>query len=377
MAEPKAQNRQSFPTRPEDSGVRLDQFLVQQIGDVSRARVQQLIERGKVEINGKVATRAGLRLHGNEDVVITAKPQPEPLKAKPEKIPLKIVYEDDALAIVDKPAGMMVHAGAAASADEEDDDPRTTGTLVNALLYHFKKLSKEGGELRPGIVHRLDKDTSGLIIVAKTDAAHRKLAEQFSGRQVKKMYVALVHGWLKEDKGTVTASIGRDPVNRNRMSTRTREGRSAISHYKVVERMETAYGKFTLVEVTIETGRTHQIRVHLASLGHPVVGDALYGAPAEIAPVAKNITRAVKAKTKKTRDREMTELARSLGEGSATRAAKSNGPQAADPIALDRNFLHAAELEFAHPKSGKPVQAKSDIPVKLRKFLDQIRAAQR
>lgn len=355
--------------------MRLDQFLVREIADVSRSRVQQLIERGRVEINGKPVSRTGIKLHGDEQIVLIGTPQPQPLKAKPEKIPLKVVYEDDSIAVVDKPAGMMVHAGAASSSDDEENDPRTSGTLVNALLYRFKKLSKEGGELRPGIVHRLDKDTSGLIIVAKNDSAHRKLAEQFSARKVKKKYIALVHGWPKQEPGSITASIGRDPVNRNRMSTRTREGRSAISHYKVIEQLETAYGKFALLEVSIETGRTHQIRVHLASIGHPVVGDVLYGAAAELTPSAKKAVRALPAKTKRSIDRAMTELARSFSGDERPASSGPKKPAVSGPVALGRNFLHAAELDFAHPKTGDNVTLKSPLPLKLRRFLDDLRAS--
>jgi 23S rRNA pseudouridine1911/1915/1917 synthase len=375
MADAKTQTRSTFHAAPQDAGTRLDQFLVREIGDVSRSRVQQLIERGRVEINGKPASRTGSKLHGDEEVVVIGTAQAQPLKAKPEKIPLKVVYEDDSIAVIDKPSGMMVHAGAASSADDEEDDPRTAGTLVNALLYRFKKLSKEGGELRPGIVHRLDKDTSGLIIVAKTDSAHRKLAEEFSGRKVKKTYIALVHGWPKQDAGTITSSIGRDPVNRNRMSTRTREGRSAISHYKVIEQLESAYGKFALLEVTIETGRTHQIRVHLASIGHPVVGDVLYGAAGELTPTAKKPVRALPAKTKRTLDRAMTDLARSLSDDERPTSSEPRKSTLSGPISLGRNFLHAAELDFSHPKTGESLGLKSPLPPKLRRLLEDLRAS--
>src|SRR3954471_13301 len=203
-------SKPTFSPSPEDAGKRLDQFLVTQIADVSRARVQQLIEQEKVTVDGK-PQRASYRIQGDEQIALLGAATPPPLKATPEDIPLDVVYEDDSLAVINKPAGMMVHAGAGQSAadDDEEGDPRTRGTLVNALLYRFKKLSGEGGDLRPGIVHRLDKDTSGLIIVAKSDSAHRKLAEQFSGRMVKKKYIALVHGWPKQVKATIHAPIGR------------------------------------------------------------------------------------------------------------------------------------------------------------------------
>src|SRR5438445_7900023 len=264
---------------PEDAGKRLDQFLAARLEAVSRARVQELISEEKVLVND-AAAKASLKLHGGERISVLGEAQRPPLRAMAEDIPLDIVYADDDLAVINKPAGMMVHVGAGAT-----EDKRNRGTLVNALLHHFARLSGVGGELRPGIVHRLDKETSGLIVVAKNDEAHRKLAAQFARREVKKTYVALVHGWPKKDRGTITASISRDRVRRIRMTTRGTGGRDAISHYTVLQRLDTAFGKFTLVEVKIDTGRTHQIRVHMASLGHNVVGDALYGAPREIRPV--------------------------------------------------------------------------------------------
>src|SRR5579864_7436908 len=260
---------------PEDAGKRLDQFLALRL-DVSRARIQQLISEQKVLVSDEPA-RASLKLRGGERITIVSPAARPPLRAIPEDIPLHILYEDADLAIVYKPAGMMVHAGAGAT-----EDQRNRGTLVNALLHHFATLSAVGGEMRPGIVHRLDKETSGLILVAKNDDAHRKLAAQFAKREVKKTYIALVHGWPKKDRGTISEAISRDPVRRVRMTTRGTGGREAISHYNVVRRLDTAFGKFTLVEVKIDTGRTHQIRVHMASLGHPVVGDALYGAAREM-----------------------------------------------------------------------------------------------
>jgi 23S rRNA pseudouridine1911/1915/1917 synthase len=313
---------------PEDAGMRLDQFLALRL-DVSRARVQQLIAEQKVLVNDEPA-RASLKLRGGERITVSGPATRPPPRAIAEDIPLHILYEDADLAIVYKPAGMMVHAGAGAT-----EDQRNRGTLVNALLHHFSKLSVLGGEMRPGIVHRLDKETSGLIIVAKNDYAHRKLAAQFARREVKKTYIALVHGWPKKDSGTISASISRDRVRRTRMSTRYTGGREAISHYKVLRRIDSLFGKFTLLEVKIDTGRTHQIRVHMASLGHPVVGDTLYGAPREL------------------------------------RSGPARGkPANQRTISLPRNFLHAAELQLAHPRTGAKIALTSALPRELQAFLD-------
>jgi len=314
----------SVSVREEHAGKRLDQALTSLL-NVSRARVQELIAQKKVLVNDAPA-RASFKLHGNEQVRILEPAERPPLRAVAEQIPLQLVYEDDDLAVVNKPAGMMVHAGAGAT-----EDARNRGTLVNALLHHFATLSGLGGETRPGIVHRLDKETSGLIVVAKNDAAHRKVAEQFSRREVKKTYVALVHGWLKKDSGTVSASISRDRVRRTRMTTRQSGGREAVSHYKVLRRIESSYGKFTLVEVKIDTGRTHQIRVHLSSLGHPVVGDTLYGAPREL-------------------------------------HARREKQRKAPTIGLSRNFLHAAHLELSHPRTGKKIALGTPLPEELTDF---------
>jgi 23S rRNA pseudouridine1911/1915/1917 synthase len=307
----------------EDAGKRLDQFLVAHLTDVSRARVQQLIDQQLVQVDGKTP-KSSMRLRGSESIEITGTVKVPPLRAMAEEIPLDIVYEDDALAVVNKPSGMMVHAGSGAT-----DDARNRGTLVNALLHHLKQLSNVGGELRPGIVHRLDKETSGLIVVAKNDVAHRKLAAQFSGRSVKKTYLALVHGWPKPERGTIESAISRDRVRRTRMTTRTREGREAISHYAVLRRIESPYGKFALVEVRIDTGRTHQIRVHMASIGHPVVGDTLYGAPREI-----------------------------RGQSGS--------------VSLQRNFLHAARIAFAHPITGEHLEFSRPLPAELEEFLGRL-----
>ncbi|HTW59177.1 MAG TPA: RluA family pseudouridine synthase [Terriglobales bacterium] len=317
------------------AGQRLDQFLASGL-EVSRARVQQLITAEKVLVNDAPA-KASLKLRGGERITVLTPAARPPLRAIAEDIALDIFYEDDDLAIINKPAGMMVHTGAGAT-----ENTRNRGTLVNALLHHFASLSAVGGELRPGIVHRLDKETSGLIVVAKNDEAHRKLAAQFARREVKKTYTALVHGWLKKDSGTISASISRDRVRRTRMTTRQAGGREAISHYKVVRRLDTLFGKFTLLEVKIDTGRTHQIRVHLSSLGHPIVGDKLYGAPAELKPAASG--------GKRTRQK----------------------PENINPIVLPRNFLHAARLQLIHPRSGRAISLDSPLPPELQHFLQAV-----
>ncbi len=318
-----------FAAEPEHAGTRLDQFLVAQLPDLSRARVQELIAQQKVLVDGEPA-KPSLRLRGGESVSVLAPAPRPPLRAIPEEIPLDIVYEDDDLAVINKPAGMMVHAGAGST-----DDARNRGTLVNALLHRFGALSAVGGELRPGIVHRLDRNTSGLIVVAKNDRAHRRLGEQFARRQVHKTYLALVHGSLKPDKGTVQSAISRDRLRRTRMTTRRAGGREAVSHFRVLRRIDSPYGNFTLLEVKIETGRTHQIRVHLSSLGHPVVGDALYGAPREILP-----------------------------------HGKSQPGLAA--LALPRNFLHAAAIELEQPLTGEPLVLERPLPHDLLEFLSRL-----
>jgi 23S rRNA pseudouridine1911/1915/1917 synthase len=311
----------------EVSGKRLDQFLVSQLPDASRARVQHLISQEKVLVNGSPA-KASLHLRGGEQVEIVGELERPDLRAIAEDIPLDVIYEDDDLAVINKPAGMKVHAGAGAT-----EDDRNRGTLVNALLHRFRELSGVGGELRPGIVHRLDKETSGLIVVAKNDMAHRKLGNEFSSRRVKKTYVALVHGWVKNERGTITSSISRDTVRRTRMTTGRAAGREAITHYEVRRRIQSEFGKYTLLQVRIDTGRTHQIRVHMASLGHPVIGDKLYGAPGEI-------------------------------------CTKSG----AASISLARNFLHSAEIQFAHPRTGKMLTLACPIPEPLSEFLSRVEA---
>jgi 23S rRNA pseudouridine1911/1915/1917 synthase len=328
------------------TGQRLDQFLTAHIPDISRARVQQLLAQQKALVNGSVP-KPSLRLRGGEQITILADPAPLPLRAIAEDIPLEIVYEDDDLAVINKPAGMMVHAGAGATEDE-----RNRGTLVNALLHRFGKLSAEGGELRPGIVHRLDKDTSGLIIVAKNDVTHRKLGQQFSGRQVKKRYLALVHGWPVKDRGTINTEISRDAVRRIRMTTRASGGRPAVTHYEVRERIASPFGKFALVDVRIETGRTHQIRVHMSSIGHPVVGDSLYRAPKGL--------------------RRPTALRPTSTKGTSRSASQPEAAPTPSVLVLGRNFLHAAAIEFTHPRTGQLLFFSAPLPLELTQLLEHI-----
>jgi 23S rRNA pseudouridine1911/1915/1917 synthase len=288
-----------------DSGKRLDLYLHERLPEYSRARLQGWIKAGRVRVDHTPQKRSYL-LHGSEAIDVEPAELP-PLHAQPEALPLEILYEDADVIAVNKPAGMVVHSGAG----------RHSGTLVNALLHRFRKLSTVGGALRPGIVHRLDRLTSGVILVARSDKAHRHLAEQFSSRQVEKVYLALVHGRVKADRGKITTPITRDPVRRVRMTARLAKGRSAITEYKVLRRFD----KFTLFEVRIGTGRTHQIRVHLASVGHPVAGDKLYGAPAS---------------------------------------------------ALDRYFLHAHRITFTSPSSGDRITVEAPLPPELTQYLDNL-----
>jgi len=301
-----------------DHGNRLDRFLQDHFPDRSRSRIQALIQAGHVRIEGS-ACKASYRIKGGEEIrVCPASPAPSALEAEP--IPLEIVYEDGDLAVVDKQAGMVVHQGAGVR----------TGTLVNALLHRFRTLSEAGGGERPGIVHRLDKQTSGLMVIARNDFSHYRLARQFQTRQVAKKYIALVHGAVQRERGEIRSAIGRDRVRRIRMTTRTRQARPAHTAYRVLER----FPKLTLLELNLKTGRTHQIRVHLSSEKHPVVGDTLYGAPARVL------------------------------------AGDSRRPLPR----LGRNFLHAAYLEFHHPRHQTPLKFSSPLPEELQGFLEQLRA---
>ncbi|MHB1938301.1 MAG: RluA family pseudouridine synthase [Acidobacteriaceae bacterium] len=334
--------QREFTVSDVSAGQRLDQFLTSHLHPVSRARVQQLIEQNCVSVRGidglARTMKAGGKLRAGDKVTVLGEAAVPPLRAEAEDVPLDVVYEDAFLAAINKPAGMMVHAGSGAT-----DSARNRGTLVNALLHHMATLSVTGGPLRPGIVHRLDKQTSGLIVVAKDDVTHRRLSKMFAERSVHKTYIALVHGAVKLDRGTLDASISRDQQRRTRMTTRRMGGRTAVSHYRVLERFESRYGHFTLLEVEIATGRTHQIRVHLSSIGHPVVGDTLYGAPHNILPRL---------------------------EAPATRLQKAAALEQA--ISLNRNFLHATRLTLTHPESGKRMEFEAPLPTDLQSWLTRL-----
>jgi len=295
---------------PIDAGKRLDHLLHDRLPQFSRSRLQQWIKDGRVLVNGAPA-RASATLRGGESIDVSPA-DPPPLNASAEEIPLRILYEDADLVAIDKPAGMVVHAGAGVH----------SGTLVNALLHHFSALSSVSGAQRPGIVHRLDRFTSGVLLVAKHDAAHLELARQFASREVEKTYLALVHGAVRQETGRVDRPIARDPVRRTRMTARLEAGRAAWSEYRVLRR----FAGFTYLEVGIGTGRTHQIRVHLSSLGHPVAGDTLYGAPARV-------------------------------EGMPP---------------LDRYFLHAHRIRFRQPATGEMLTLAAPLPAELENWMAEL-----
>jgi 23S rRNA pseudouridine1911/1915/1917 synthase len=298
-----------FAVAPEQGGLRLDLFLTAREIGLSRSQVQRAVEEGRVQVNGS-PVRAGRKLKVEDEVAIVL-PAARPSGVVPEAIALTILYEDASLLVIDKPAGMVVHPAAGHSG----------GTLVNALLHHCRDLSGIGGVLRPGIVHRLDKETSGLLVVAKSDEAHWGLAGQFKRREVRKTYLALVYGEPKTDSGRIEAAVGRHPTDRKRMSTQSRRGRSAVTVWRIRDR----YGVAALLEVDIETGRTHQIRVHLTDLGHPVVGDRVYGGAGRI---------------------------RAVGDPAARARMK----------AMDRQALHAWRLAFTHPVTGEKMQFSAPLP---------------
>ena len=298
----------------EQAGARLARFLALELSEMSRTRIQALMDEGRVLVDGTVM-KPSHKVEEGATVVIEIPPPPTK-GVEPENIPLDILYADDDIAVINKPAGMIVHPGAGAD----------TGTLVAALLHRFagaSGLSTIGGPLRPGIVHRLDKETSGAIVIARNDAAHRKLVTDFQSRFVEKTYVALLHGKLKGEKGTVDLPVARDLHRRARMTARRREGREARTDWKARLRVD----GFTLIEADLHTGRTHQIRVHFSALGFPVVGDTLYGAPRQ--------------------ERIGSTLLPPLG----------------------RNFLHAARIAFAHPRTGEQLQFRAPVAPELVEYL--------
>jgi len=331
----------TFVTEQSDAGQRLDRYLAARLPELSRTRIQELIEQGLVRVAGAV-TKGARKLKAGEKIGVEAQAR-APMTARAEKIPLEILYEDEDIVLINKPAGMTVHAGAG----------NTSGTLVNALLGRGQALSAGGDALRPGIVHRLDKETSGAILVAKNDFAHAKLAAAFAQREVRKTYLALVEGVLHEKEGRIELAIGRDVKRRTRMAVvRARGGaartsaRTARTDWRVLAHVDGA----TLVEVVLHTGRTHQIRVHFSALNHPVVGDTLYGA-AEHLPIAQS-------GGKRTAD-------------SRSRAARRTPTENSMP-ALGRNFLHAARLGFPQPRTTKWVEVRAPLPFELRDYLRRL-----
>ncbi len=303
---------------PSETGARLDQFLVGVVPDHSRSQIQRLIKEGLVQVEGRPA-RPNTAVRSGDRILVEV-PLPKDAKLASQSLPIDIVYEDSDLVVVNKAAGMVVHP-AAGHAD---------GTLVNALLHHIDDLSGIGGERRPGIVHRLDRGTSGLMVVAKNDAAHAELTRQFHDREVEKEYVALVWGLVQAGR-RIDVPIGRDPVHRQKMSARARRARSAVTRVTRAERLRGV----TLIQVAIATGRTHQIRVHLSAIGHPIVGDRLYGGTRRHMP-------------------------------GDLRALKH----------LEHPFLHAERLVFTHPADGRRMEFTSSLPDDLQAVLDELRLDQ-
>jgi 23S rRNA pseudouridine1911/1915/1917 synthase len=306
--------RVQFVVPGDQAGARLDRFLASQLPDMSRTHIQLLMDEGRVLVDGS-AMKPAHRVEPGSTVVVEIPPPPVP-GVPAEEIPLNVLYEDEDIAVVNKPAGMIVHPGAGTD----------TGTLVAALLNRYGTsggLSTVGGPLRPGIVHRLDKETSGAIVIARTDAVHLKLVEEFREREVEKIYVALLHGKVKGEAGRIDLPVARDLNRRSRMTARRREGREARTDWRVLLRLDA----FTLIEAGLHTGRTHQIRVHFSTLGWPVVGDTVYGAPRQ--------------------ERVATGLLPPLG----------------------RNFLHAARVAFAHPRTRKRVEFRAPLPEELVSYL--------
>jgi 23S rRNA pseudouridine1911/1915/1917 synthase len=309
-----------FIVAEQEKDLRLDIFLAGRESAMSRSQLTKAVGDGMVTVNRKKA-KAGQRLKIGDAVCLLI-PEPTNCTVLPEDIPLRIVYEDTHLLVVDKPAGMVVHPAPG----------HFSGTLVNAVLFYCRDLSGIGGVLRPGIVHRLDKDTSGLIVIAKADDAHRGLAAQFKEHRIRKTYQVLVHGDVKEEHGVVDLPVGRHPVDRKKMSVRSRRGRSALSRWRVCER----YGAATLLEVDIETGRTHQIRVHLNALGYPVVGDIVYGK-----------------------------------KGSGRENKSSDAAQRLKNMA--RQALHASRLSLMHPMTGRWLEFVSPLPADMAELCSSLK----
>lgn len=292
-----------------EAGLRLDRFLAQRYPELSRSAWQSLLEQGLVERGGVPANKKDKVAAG--DCIQVCLPDPQPIEAQPQDIPLDVVYEDEHLLVVNKPKGMVVHPAPG----------NPDGTLVNALLHHCRgRLSGIGGAIRPGIVHRIDKDTSGLLVVAKTDAAHKGLSEQMAVHDIHRVYHAVVYGNLKDDEGTVDAPIGRDPRDRKKMAVTQTNSKQAVTHWRVLER----FGRFTYITCRLETGRTHQIRVHMAHIGHPLAGDPVYGPRAVIK-------------------------------------------------ALEGQCLHAQELGFVHPVTGQELRFDSELPPYFQEYLTRLR----
>ncbi len=297
-----------FIVGEEEEDMRLDVYLSNQLPDISRNYIQKIILKEKIKVDGKIETSKKYRLKQNNRVEIEI-PAAEPLKVEPENIPIDIVYEDDDLIVVNKPQGMVVHPAVG----------NYHGTLVNALLYHCKNLSSINGIIRPGIVHRIDKDTSGLLVVAKNDKAHHHLAEQLKAHTMLRIYTALVYGNLKEDEGIISAPIGRHPTDRLKMAVVKGKGKDAVTHFRVLKR----FGDYTLVEAKLETGRTHQIRVHFSFIQRPLVGDLVYGPKKQ-------------------------------------------------KFHLAGQALHARTLGFVHPTEGKFLKFEADLPDYFKKLLQQL-----
>ena len=294
---------------PEHAGIRIDKYLAESLPDISRSYLQKLFRDGEIRMNGKAVKASAKTLAGAE--IVFAIPEPEEPEILPEDIPLDILYEDDDVILINKPKDMVVHPAAG----------HYTGTLVNGLMYHCREgLSGINGVLRPGIVHRIDKDTTGVLVVCKNDRAHNGLAEQLAEHSITRKYRAIVCGNLKEDEGTVDAPLGRHPQDRKKMAIVRSGGKRAVTHYRVLER----FGKYTYIECQLETGRTHQIRVHMASLGHPLLGDEVYG-------------------------------------------------RGKSPFKLEGQTLHAMVLGFIHPTTGEYMEFQAPLPEYFEKLLEKLR----